>query len=853
MKSRSVLVSYFLFVLLHFTTAVQFNVSGILGNIHAFACHESAILHCIVSSGTNPVFWQVGKPVFPSTAIAAECSGQSCHINPAVSGKYSFSYDDISGISNLTIFNVTSEDDRMQYICDDGSSPPPSPFVGNVQDPPEPETTHIINVSDPRNRTSITVRTSCVSPSLVEGISFKWFTLKKEENLLEVYSMNTTSRQEVPCPTAPGCIINGSAQISETFSVEEDQAFPIVFFQAQVMFNRNMLFAITSSAGFRIKYHVTPPLPQDCDKCWVIIVIILSAARVLFLQAWLSAYCFYKTKQDDECISFLATSLGIFFPGLGILFIGLKIVRDGCIDKLMLCGLIILGFCFVAIEIILALLCLAIDVDCLYLYVVGAFYLLLIDVCDGCITFYVVFKTGRKSESSGETNTTISIHPLGTDERYRCDSCKRITTIKHYCMECNKFLCDSCNTQHKCDGIRLRHLQHEGSKREAEFCCDNSHKHKKYTTAAHGYCLTCSMYLCTECLITHHKDKDNLLWIPYNDGISNDGLCCYRGHTDCKEITHLGYCKQCKIYVCTQCTEKHKEHSLVIHHEQGGDFDKCKMCQSMAECFHLNNRNCLCSVCYEHGDFPVRGSALDENLSEIIKKQQKCMLHDVFGDGAAHFSTDVYCLKCRLYLCTGCFKHHRRLKEDWIRTHKSNLFTCKKCQAEKNVFPVECLVLAPVMLLCAECFECSDNNRTDIPEINNLGVREAMHKDFVINKSCQLHKPPFQKNDKNVRSSVYCLVCKTYMCRECFQSHRRLRNIMKPVAEEKPKDTQIDEAATKKRHYKICIVICGFIPIFGILFNLAFCRMKMSNAESATGDGSISSNDNHRRSNTQRL
>jgi hypothetical protein len=81
-----------------------------------YECGRNVTLTCNFKKSTFAISWIHATDVIP----IAKCIQHECFLTPAYEGQYAFTYD-IQGIFNLTVIEITKEDNGRKLICSDGS------------------------------------------------------------------------------------------------------------------------------------------------------------------------------------------------------------------------------------------------------------------------------------------------------------------------------------------------------------------------------------------------------------------------------------------------------------------------------------------------------------------------------------------------------------------------------------------------------------------------------------------------------------------------------------------------------------------------------------------------------------
>lgn len=92
--------------------------------VAVFDCGKPVVLRCYGSINSF-VYWQIDSVILLNTSYSAQCvSGFGCFVFNNFTGRYAYSYNAITGISDLRIDPVNKEEDGRKYKCNDGHQYP---------------------------------------------------------------------------------------------------------------------------------------------------------------------------------------------------------------------------------------------------------------------------------------------------------------------------------------------------------------------------------------------------------------------------------------------------------------------------------------------------------------------------------------------------------------------------------------------------------------------------------------------------------------------------------------------------------------------------------------------------------
>ena len=84
---------------------------------------------------------------------------------------------------------------------------------------------------------------------------------------------------------------------------------------------------------------------------------------------------------------------------------------------------------------------------------------------------------------------------------------------------------------------------------------------EEHNSKSKKYCFQCTKYLCEKCIETHNISFKGKFHILISQRIKNQYYCKKDGH---HEYICNRYCKECKEYLCSECSCTHPEKSIYI-------------------------------------------------------------------------------------------------------------------------------------------------------------------------------------------------------------------------------------------------------------------------------------------------
>lgn len=175
-------------------------------------CNYTATVICNFAVNKSSINWKIAKDVDSTSTVAAQCFSSSCSVNPDYAANYSFTFNKLIGMSNVTIKKVTVEQDNLEFKCDDGT--PPNKVKLYVRDPPDEKTTVKRNVTV-GNDTLLSIETPCVYP--VQDIVIEWYSVG-EDRILHTEEDTTN----ITCNNGSDCILaNKSAQFTSVLNISK--------------------------------------------------------------------------------------------------------------------------------------------------------------------------------------------------------------------------------------------------------------------------------------------------------------------------------------------------------------------------------------------------------------------------------------------------------------------------------------------------------------------------------------------------------------------------------------------------------------------------------------------------------
>lgn len=175
----------------------DFNNGLIGGHLN---CNTSATISCKFAVNTPLITWRIAQTIEDSSPLAAQCYLFSCFVNPKFLPNYKFTYDQSTGVTNVTIKAVTFEHANLEFRCDDGSQP--KPFKPSVAVPPEQHLTEVSN-NTIEDYTELSIHIPCIYPT--DSVNITWYS--KTMNGTNRKKENESKRTVRPCTTSSVCIM----------------------------------------------------------------------------------------------------------------------------------------------------------------------------------------------------------------------------------------------------------------------------------------------------------------------------------------------------------------------------------------------------------------------------------------------------------------------------------------------------------------------------------------------------------------------------------------------------------------------------------------------------------------------
>ncbi|XP_060579381.1 uncharacterized protein LOC132736295, partial [Ruditapes philippinarum] len=195
---------------------------------------------------------------------------------------------------------------------------------------------------------------------------------------------------------------------------------------------------------------------------------------------------------------------------------------------------------------------------------------------------------------------------------------------------------------------------------EDEICCENCNK----TGASHAsraYCLLHGFYLCLKCLDKEHTNKECvLLWNTDDTKAKDHRLCCKDFYKH--DYLHLkGVCQTCKLFICSQCIEKH-EHTGCTSHQQlrGPRNTRARMCCRQNKTtggtetvdFCMQCKTFICASCLKHHCTHL----VISNVTDVMNAETELCCE--LNSKAKGHERDDFCIQCETFICESCLTGH---------------------------------------------------------------------------------------------------------------------------------------------------------------------------------------------------
>lgn len=178
---------------------VILNTSGI-ANQAVSECGRSLTLTCKFKRNTAAIVWKNANDISP----IAKCIKYFCTINPAYHGQYNISFDTTRCMFNLTVMQVTMEDNGRILVCSDGSHTDSKIIV--VRD-------YNLNLIGDRYSDTIIAASGCVSQDT--DVSFKWIGIDACTSIEKQFAHKLCFRNTTSCSTDYVCGNNQLIQYME--------------------------------------------------------------------------------------------------------------------------------------------------------------------------------------------------------------------------------------------------------------------------------------------------------------------------------------------------------------------------------------------------------------------------------------------------------------------------------------------------------------------------------------------------------------------------------------------------------------------------------------------------------------
>lgn len=182
------------------------NIVEINATSAEFKCREKVIVRCYGQK--NPfVNWLIAKPLTLNTSLAAKCiNGIGCLTYKNFTGRYTYSYDSSTGISDLHINPVNADDNEMEYKCVENSLKPLKPVV---QDVPDVNSFALHNVTPATgNNILFILETYCTTQA--EHVFTEWYSTAADGTDLQIHNASYT--HETECTEVGDCIVVGKSK-----------------------------------------------------------------------------------------------------------------------------------------------------------------------------------------------------------------------------------------------------------------------------------------------------------------------------------------------------------------------------------------------------------------------------------------------------------------------------------------------------------------------------------------------------------------------------------------------------------------------------------------------------------------
>ncbi|XP_060577803.1 uncharacterized protein LOC132734934 [Ruditapes philippinarum] len=243
--------------LIHFTSGGNISIQkpGNQTGETPYECGRNVTLTCKFKKNTFAIVWMKATDIIP----IAKCTQNNCVLTPEYNGQYTFTYD-IQGILNLTIIEITKEDNGRKLICSDGSD---SDY-------------EVIKVTDYEpllfeDTISGTVRaiSGCISQDT--EVSFKWIKMSVssgiEEEIIPTIHDNYT-RSTRGCSNDSACGFDQQVQYTEMISAKSSDDGKYYLKVLAVYGNENKE-SYHTAYKYIIREHGTYRYLQVCKNAYV--------------------------------------------------------------------------------------------------------------------------------------------------------------------------------------------------------------------------------------------------------------------------------------------------------------------------------------------------------------------------------------------------------------------------------------------------------------------------------------------------------------------------------------------------------------------------------------------------------
>ncbi|XP_060573102.1 uncharacterized protein LOC132731019 [Ruditapes philippinarum] len=170
----------------------------------SYECGRNVTLTCNFKKCTFAILWMCATDVIP----IAKCIQHKCFLTPAYKGQYAFTYD-IQGIFNLTVIEITKEDNGRKLICSDGSDSDSEVIKVTDYEP--------LLFEDTINGT-IRATSGCISQET--EVSFKWIKMSVSSGIEEEITPTIHDNYTRRCSNDSDCGYDQQVQYTEMISAK---------------------------------------------------------------------------------------------------------------------------------------------------------------------------------------------------------------------------------------------------------------------------------------------------------------------------------------------------------------------------------------------------------------------------------------------------------------------------------------------------------------------------------------------------------------------------------------------------------------------------------------------------------